>query len=90
MMAAMSLIKRVARVMLGAAGSLPVKRERKSRTATGKANQSAVEAYSKLPLRFEARPNKSPAKFVSRASGYNFYLSATEAVFQLQVGQSVR
>ena len=108
MMAAMSLIKRLARVMLGTAGiaswfaipfsamlsasadSLPVKREPDGRTAIRKADQSAIEAYIELPLNFEARPNNSTAKFVSRASGYNFYLSSTETVFQLQAGQSVK
>ncbi len=87
MMAAMSLIKRMARVMLGAAGfaswfampffamlagSLPVKRESKNRTAIRKADQSVIEAYSKLPLNFEARPNNPTAKVVSRVNGYIF------------------
>ena len=108
MMAALSLIKRMARVMLGAAGlaswfampffamlsasagSLPVKRESNNRTAIRKADQSAIEAYNKLPLSFEARPNNPMAKFVSRGNGYNFYLSSTEAVFQLQAGRGVR
>jgi hypothetical protein len=104
MMAAMSLFKSMARVMLGAAGlaswvavpffamlsasagSLPVN----NRTAIRKADQSAIEAYNKLPLTFDARPNNSTAKLVSRGNGYDLYLSSTEAVFQLQAGQSVK
>lgn len=77
-------------MMSASADPLPVKRELNNRTAIRKADQAAIEANSKLPLSFEARPDNSTAKFVSRGNGYNFYLSSTEAVFQLLDGQSVK
>ena len=72
------------------ASSLSVKSESSNRATLHKAGRSAIEAYNKLPLSFEARPNNSTAKFAARGNGYNFYLSSTEAIFQLQDGQSVR
>jgi hypothetical protein len=77
-------------VLSVSASSLPVKSESSNRAALHKADQSAIEAYNKLPLSFETRPNNSTAKFVSRSNGYNFYLSLTEAIFQLQAGQGAR
>lgn len=104
-MAAMRLIKRTVLVALAIAGlasgfAIPFSatlsasagslREAGNQATLHKADPSAIEAYAKLPLSFEARPNNSTAKFVSRGKGYNFYLSATEATFQLQAVESVK
>jgi hypothetical protein len=63
--------------------------ESSDRPAARKVDHSAIDAFSKLPLSFEATPDNSTAKFLSRGNGYNFYLPATEAVFQLQAGLDV-
>jgi len=44
------------------------------------------EAYGKLPLGFEANQGQadSQVKFLSRGSGYSFFLTPTEAVLQLR------
>src|SRR6266478_3280243 len=45
----------------------------------------ASESYGKLPLSFEVNQGQtdSEVKFLSRGSGYNLFLTATEAVLSL-------
>ena len=49
-------------------------------------NPRIVENYGKLPLSFEANQGQtdSRVKFISRGSGYNLFLTSTEAVLSLQ------
>jgi PKD repeat protein len=48
-----------------------------------------VESYSRLPLSFEANHGQTDGKvkFLSRGSGYNLFLTATEAVLSLRKAQ---
>jgi len=50
------------------------------------ANPRIVESYGRLPLSFEANQGQtdSRVKFISRGSGYNLFLTSTEAVLSLQ------
>src|SRR5882724_4451261 len=47
-----------------------------------------LETYGKLPLAFEANQGQTDpqVKFVSRGTGYNLFLTATEAVLTLRRG----
>jgi beta-propeller repeat-containing protein len=51
----------------------------------------ASEAYGRLPLRFEANAGQtdSRVKFLSRGSGYSFFLTSTEAVLNLRNKKSM-
>ena len=48
--------------------------------------QRAAEAYGKLPLSFEVNEGQTDAqvKFISRAAGYNLFLTSTGAVLSLE------
>ncbi len=49
----------------------------------------ASEAYGRLPLSFEMNDGQteSRVKFLSRGSGYNLFLTPTEAVMELQIAE---
>lgn len=48
----------------------------------------ALEAYGRLPIRFEANATDSQIKFLSRGSGYNLLLTSKEAVLALNKSKS--
>jgi ELWxxDGT repeat protein len=53
------------------------------------ARQQVLQAYGKLPLRFEANQDQTDAqvKFLARGGGYTLFLTSTEAVFALRQPQ---
>jgi hypothetical protein len=53
-------------------------------------HRQLVEAYGKLPLNFEANQGQADGqvRFLSRGSGYGFYLTARGAILALQSGKS--
>jgi beta-propeller repeat-containing protein len=57
--------------------------EPRSETFSSYQEKAAIETYGKLPLSFEANEGQfaDEVKFISRGSGYNLFLTATEAVF---------
>jgi hypothetical protein len=59
---------------------------RRLRGADQKAIARSSEAYSKLPIRFEANAGQTDerVKFLSRGSGYSLFLTPTEAVLTLR------
>jgi ELWxxDGT repeat protein len=78
----------------GLAGALeaqiPVKQA--STPVSEAAKQQVLQAYGKLPLRFEANQGRTNAqvKFLARGGGYTLFLTSTEAVFALRQPQEGR
>jgi hypothetical protein len=69
----------------------PAAAERSELTKPDEATRARVtEAYGKLPLSFEANRGQTDnrVKFLSRGSGYNLFLTSTEAVIQLRNSDS--
>jgi Beta-propeller repeat/Abnormal spindle-like microcephaly-assoc'd, ASPM-SPD-2-Hydin len=59
-------------------------------SAAAAAPAALLEGYGNLPLAFEANQGQSDArvKFISRGSGYALFLTPTEAVLSLRVGDT--
>src|SRR5207247_1720528 len=53
-----------------------------------KASKGLAALYGQLPLSFEANQGQTDSRlqFLSRTSGYTLFLTKTEAVFQLRIG----
>jgi len=66
--------------------ALPVNSTPKLAEADPATNARVSEAYSKLPLSFEANHGQTDpsVKFISRGQGYHLYLTGTEAVLALR------
>jgi hypothetical protein len=62
-----------------------VKRTLQAATSDEQSKLRATEAYGKLPLSFERNQGQTngQVKFLSRGSGYNLFLTSTEAVLSL-------
>src|SRR5437879_2382712 len=66
----------------GFSGSIALANSHSSDTA------QVIDAYSKLPLSFEANQGQTDkqVKFLSRGPGYTLFLTPTEAVLSLKAG----
>src|SRR5690242_15500094 len=81
-------------IVSGLAWETPAMASRKLTPAIGANGRTSdtriLEAYGKLPLRFEANRGQtaSPVKFLSRGNGYTLFLTRDEAVLNLKKGGS--
>jgi hypothetical protein len=66
--------------------SEPVRLHTPQTTSSQETNSRAIDAYERLPLRFEANAGQTDAqvKFLSRGNGYSLFLTPTEAVLKLR------